>query len=91
MGGRSVREINDWLWIGELNEDGNLHDRGMHIDNSGNIHIGYFDNLNDAPGNFILILSDGKIDVGACFLGDGGTERRFNRYKIDGKVEWLTI
>ncbi len=46
-------------YYGELNVDGKPHGRGIIIDNSDRIYIGYFDNSCMSAGNNINIYWDG--------------------------------
>ena len=59
------------LNFGEVDQYNNLHGRGICIQFDGNTGIGYFDNGNRAPGNFIHIKSGGNFIVGECYLKDG--------------------
>jgi hypothetical protein len=45
--------------------------RGICIYPNGNIHIGYYNNGELAPGNDIYIFSDGGFIVGEVYLKDG--------------------
>jgi len=60
-----------FLAFGEFNEHNKLHGKGISIDSSGSIEIGYWNNGADAPGNFITIWSGGVFSVGEYYLKDG--------------------
>ena len=83
-------------YLGEWSKDSNKpHGRGILIDSDGDIRIGYFNNGDDAPGNYLTILSDGDVDVGECYLKGGESCYRGTFYHTDGTSEefdwWLTI
>ena len=55
-----------------LGSANNLHGKGIYIDYSGYVGIGYFDNGDDAPGNYIIIQRDGNnLDVGELYMKNG--------------------
>jgi len=57
--------------FGELNSDNYLHGKGIRIFFFGDIEIGYWDNSECAPGNYLTICSDGEFRVGEVYLKDG--------------------
>ena len=72
--------------FGELNEENNLHGRG--IDTDGGIYIQHWNNGDYAPGNYIHIYSsDGDFRVGERYLKDGRMHRRCTRNKTDGTID----
>ncbi len=70
--------------IGERNSENKLHGRGIKIYSFGRIHIGYWNNGEHAPGNFIWIDSDGEYRVGEMYFKDGKMCWRGTVYKEDG-------
>ena len=68
--------------------------RGIYINSSGIIRIGYLKNGYIAPGNFILICID-KLVVGEAYKDQTGKlKSRETRYFNDGRIEqrwWLII
>ena len=72
--------------IGERNSDNNLHGKGIAIW-SGQIHIGYSNNGYDAPGNYLVILSNGDVSVGEVYLKEGKLWDKFTKYLTNGKTE----
>jgi hypothetical protein len=71
-------------YYGEVNADGKEHGRGIHILNSGNIYIGYWENGGLSTGNYILIFSNGDFVVGEIYIKDGGRRNRWTQYNTDG-------
>ena len=70
--------------FGEHNEHNKLHGKGVYINSSGNITIGYFDDGDDAPGNNIIIKNDGEFYLGETFFKDGRIGLRGTIYCTDG-------
>jgi hypothetical protein len=58
--------------FGEVNENNELHGRGIRIWNDGTIHIGYFEDGYDSTDNYIWIDSSGGFAVGYVYYKDGG-------------------
>ncbi len=58
-------------YFGEVNENKKAQGRGIFIDNSGRIRIGYFENGSWSTDNYIYIDSDGGFSVGEIYLKDG--------------------
>ena len=70
-------------YMGEMSGD-NRHGRGINISSYGNICIGYWQNDDRAPGNYIEIDSDGEFRVGECYMQNGNIKVRGTEYKTDG-------
>ena len=51
-------------FIGERNSNNKLHGRGIHINEYGLVNVGYFNDGEIAPGNYIYFSSNGKFRVG---------------------------
>ena len=73
--------------FGEHNSSNNLHGRGICIWSSGVIFIGYYDDGEQAPGDYIIIESEGMFIVGTCYLKDGGKRCKGTHYNTDGSTE----
>ena len=69
-----------------MDDNNNLTGRGIGIDSFGTIRIGYFANNGKyAPGNYIVIWSDGDFHVGEYYRGaDGALDDRYTYYRPDG-------
>ncbi len=80
---------NSWLTqFGEVNENNELHGRGIRIDNDGDaIQIGYFKNRQLSTGKYIRIYSDGEFRVGEYYMKEGKKRDRYTKYCTDGKEE----
>ncbi len=74
----------DGARFGELNEDNELHGRGIYISNYGSIVIGYWENDDSSTGNYINIYSNGEFKVGERYFKDGRICDRGTRYFRDG-------
>ncbi len=74
-------------YFGEHNEENNLHGRGIIILPNCHIDIGFYNNSDYAPGNYIEIFSDGDVDVGEIYLKDGKRWNKCTRYFSDGKTK----
>ena len=73
--------------FGEVNADNKLNGRGILINPSGFIEIGYFDNGGYAPGNYLWIRSD-KLVVGEFYKDQTGKLKfKRTRYYNDGRIE----
>ncbi len=70
--------------FGEVNEDNDLHGRGIQIYWNGRIDIGYFKDGELSTGNYISIWSDGLFQVGEIYEKDGEKWRRGTQYDTDG-------
>ena len=57
--------------IGEMNSENKLRGRGVRIYPGGDISIQYWNNGDDAPGNYIYICSDGSFEVGERYMKYG--------------------
>ena len=74
--------------FGEHNEANELHGKGIEINSfNGSIHIGYYNNGDDAPGNFIYIYYDGDVNVGEWYMKDGKKCYRGTEYRTDGTTK----
>ena len=72
-------------YFGELNEKNIPHGRGIYIFSSGRVYIGYFNNGDDAPGNFINISDNSEFEVSKRYLDEDGRLRlRGTTYDADG-------
>jgi hypothetical protein len=71
----------DYKYYGEVNANGKLHGRGTRIYRYGTILIGYFENGEwRGTGNYIIIHSDGKFDVGELYRNNGRISSRGTEY-----------
>ncbi len=74
--------------IGEMNANNKLHGRGIRIWGDGGIHIGYWNDGDRAPGNYIKIYWDGKnFDVAECYLKEDTKRYRGTSYNVNGTTE----
>ncbi len=72
--------------FGDVNEDNDLHGRGIQIWNGG-IHFGYYENGRDSTGHYIEINSVGWFNVGECYMKDERRWWRGTKYKTDDTEE----
>ena len=64
------------------------HGRGIRFSPEGYIYIGYFFDGSYAPGNYILIHSDGGFVVAEGYVDEQGNEREVGtHYFKDGKTK----
>ncbi len=73
--------------FGELNEDNRPQGRGIEINTTGFIIIGYYENGYGSPGNYIQIWSGRIFEVGERYIKEGKLWRRGTRYNRDGTEE----
>jgi hypothetical protein len=63
-----------WQSYGEFNDEGELHGRGIFVNNGGQVLIGYFNKNNvNSLGPFIQISIHGFFKVGESVLNEDGT------------------
>ena len=73
------------IFVGEDNNELNsLNYREIRIYPRGYIKIGYFNNGESAPGNFIRIWNDGDVNVGEFYMKNGMIRYRYTEYRTDG-------
>jgi len=77
-------------FIGERNSNNKLHGRGIWINEYGLVNVGYFNDGEIAPGNYIYFSSNGKFRVGQCYLGKKGErEWMYTEYFTDGTTKMV--
>ncbi len=84
-----TKTFSNGKYYGELNADGKWQGRGIRIENTGRIWIGYWWNGRWSTGNYIRIYSDDKIAVGEVYKKDGYGQMRYRgtEYYKNG-TEW---
>jgi len=73
----------DGSYLAEYNQN-KLLGRGIYIKSPSYIYIGYSNNNDDAPGNFIQIFDHGRVDVGECYLEGDESHSNYIKYIADG-------
>ncbi len=70
--------------FGEVNENNRMNGRGIDIYNDDRISIGYFEDGSKSTGNYIIIYSSGKFDVGEIYNNDGERCDRCTTFETNG-------